>query len=698
MVSEKKKFKTNEVGKSWLLLGIAFSFMLTVFAPLDAYFSNQSEFWFDLKQLIPILLTVFIILLLIMLGVFWIINKTKAALLIYGFFTCTFLYFYIQGNYIPRNYGVLNGVDINWGEYPLYAIASIILFIVCISLWLILIFKLRDKIFKIGKISSVFIILIQIATIGTLFIQNNVINKQERNNVVVTDKEIYNLSKNNNIIVFILDSFDSNVMKEMLASQNGEKYKSIFEDFTYYPDTLGAYPTTKGSLPFILTGIWYENDKTYSQYIKDAYINNKIYNAFTENNYSLGVYTSNLFVNPDSDMYVNIEEGSYVIKNYTSFVGKLYNLVAFNYMPHQLKKLFYTDTEMFETLKTYTSGSYSLEDKEFYDNLLDSGLSVGDDTNCFKLYHLAGVHPPYTYDENFISDKNKAYDRYDEAAGCFTMLQMYMDQLKKKGIYDDTTIIVMADHGYTNLCQNPLFMIKNVNENHEFKVSEAAMSWEYLSDIFISLASQKTVDDIYISNLNTKNPQRRYLLYSWDDTWARQYLPKMNEYILIDNASEPSNLEITGRFYIPEDEEIGYKYELGSVLSFMEEDTASQYCVNGFSENEGTHTWISGKSATMMFTLDEDFNDLEVSIDCATINGIQNVTIYANENFIGDYEFNGDKINSIIIPNEYINGGTLILRFELPDAISPKELGASEDSRQLSLAMKTMSISGRTGD
>ncbi len=695
----KKKNSLDEKEKSWIFLSIAFGFMLCVFAPLETFFTNESEFWFGLIQLIPVLLIVFVAFSIILYALSILAKKSKAAMYIYTFAFTLLLFFYIQGNYIPRNYGVLNGADIDWNSYTSYGVASIVLAVILLILWLFAVLKLKNKVYRVGRFVCTVLVLLQIVTTGILYVQNNVMTKSDSTDVIVTDNKIFDLSDKGNIIIFILDSFDSSVLRDMLDGNDGKKYEEIFTDFTYYPDTLGAYPTTKGSLPFILTGKWYENDKTYAEYVKDAYVDNEIYTALEDNDFSIGVYTSSQYVNPDSEMYTNIEEGTYVISDYSSFTKKLYDLVAFNYMPHQLKKYFYTSTEDFEDLKTSKKlktskyGTYSMDDQTFYRNLSNEGLSTNDDGKSFRLYHVEGVHQPYTFDENLNSDENESYDIYDEAAGSFTLLQRYLDQLKENNIYDSSTIIVMADHGYYNMTQNPLFMIKNAGEQHDFSVSERAMSWEYLSNIFISLASGEVVDENYIYALNAEKQQRRYLHYSWDGSTARQYLPNMIEYITVGDATDTANLTATGRFYAPGDESVYYPYELGTELSFMEEDTASAYCIYGFSENEGTHTWTNGTSAAMAFRFDEDFDSLELSLDYGTFDGEQRVIIYANDNIVANYVANGSEMKSLIIPKEFIEDGNLTLRFEFPEARSPKSLDQSEDARVLALGMHKISIS-----
>lgn len=60
---------------------------------------------------------------------------------------------------------------------------------------------------------------------------------------------------------------------------------------------------------------------------------------------------------------------------------------------------------------------------------------------------------------------------------------------------------------------------------------------------------------------------------------------------------------------------------------------------------------------------------------------------------IADYDSVTTETKQITIPIEYIEEGKLTLKFELPDAISPKEIGMSEDARTLGLAMRSLKIS-----
>ncbi len=682
------------LNKSWLWLSIALCFMLSVFAPLETFFTNETEFWFSLFQLLPLLLMTFVISAVLVTAIFFFLQKSKLSMYIYSGIFCILLYLYIQGNYIPRNYGVFDGVDIEWDSFPLYATLSIALLLIFLALFILVVVKVKEKIFSIGKVVCIVLILTQVVTIGTLYIQSISSDKSAPNNTVVTTEGMLDLSDDHNILVFILDAFDSTYMQEVIDGKEKIEYKDTFSDFTYYPDTLGTYATTRTALPYILTGVWYENQKPYVDYVRDAHEESGLYPLLKENNYSVGVYTSPNYVGSDYDMYTNIEEGEYQIGSYLSFAAKVYKLVAFNYMPHQLKSLFYFDMDELGDLKVLSDGKevFSSDVVSFYSCFTRDRVSLSEANNCFKVYHLYGVHPRYTFDETLTEDRSKTYDVYDEVAGNFRLMDMFMDELKEKGIYDNTTIIIMADHGQLGVYhQNPLFMIKNADEHHEFTVSQEPMSYEYLSDIFTAVASGDKVDEEFIKTCYKNDPERRFIYYLWERTWNKDYMPSMTEYVVDGHANDPDNLVRTGKHYLSG--EMEYPYKLGNTLLFGEEATAKPHCVYGFSVTEKDITWTEGNEALMQFDISDKYENLSVKMSYTTYAELQHVNVYANEHKVASFVGRGVEEKEFIIPNEYVTDGKLSLRFELPDAVSPESRGQNTDFRKLALAMDDIVIS-----
>ena len=109
--------------KKQLLPGIvvaaAISFLVFLYAPVDLYCSNISEFWFDFGILIRASLGLFLIstvVLLLIYIVLWLIHPVLYRIGLAGGFLgliCT----YIQGNYLIRNLPPLDGTTIRWEEY-----------------------------------------------------------------------------------------------------------------------------------------------------------------------------------------------------------------------------------------------------------------------------------------------------------------------------------------------------------------------------------------------------------------------------------------------------------------------------------------------------------------------------------------------------------------------------------------------------
>lgn len=685
----KMKIQISSACQGGLWLCFTFSFMLCFFAPLEAYFANMEEFWFDFGQLFPVVLVIFIFTLLLSGIFFFCIRKMKILVWIYSFILCLMIYLYIQGNYVPRNYGVLNGVDIEWENYHAYAVASFILIVLCLICWIVLALKTKDRIYIIGKNICKVLFLIQLTTLVVLFVQNSDKENISESTNVVTTKDMFRLSENRNILVFILDMFDSADFQELLSSESGSGYEEIFEGFTYYPDALGRYPNTRGALPYILTGTDYQKGEKYDEWIRSGYRSSEVYTAMKSNDYSVGIYTEPQFA--DQKYALNVEKADYTIANYFEFVKMMYKLVGFNYMPHQLKKNFYVTSGEFGKLKASKGYDvFSLDVQTFYKELEQEGILQTSVDNSFRIYHIEGPHPPYTFDETLMSNPEETYDVYDEASGCLYLLDTYFQKLKENDLYDNTAIIVMADHGYHGLWQNPLFLIKNFSEKHSFTTSDVRMSWKYLEDIFISLANGKKFDESDMEKYTENNEKRDYSYYSWDnDKWDRQYMPEIKDFLVYGEAKDISKFECTDSF----------PYELGKTLSFEKEETAKDYCVYGISESEGSGAWTYDRYAVIQFDFEGDYQDILVNLEYSNVKSSQQrVIAYANQVEVADFTVATAGSQEIRIPNELVKNGRLVLGFEFPNSISPKEEGLNNDSRSLALYMKQITLSSVSGE
>lgn len=676
-----------------LFLSLAVNFMFCILGSVDAFFANATEFWFNIWQMLVPMALAFVICTAVLTAVLYFLGKLKIGRIILSLVLCLSVYFYIQGNYVPRNYGVLNGTDIDWASYKAYGIISIVLIAVFLVISILLDIFAKKNLYKIIKTAAILFFCIQFVSTILLFVQNSSRLSEARkgdDSIIVSTENMNTFSRDKNVIVIILDTFDSEYMNDILSGEYKERAEEVFKDFTYYSNTVGAYPTTKGSLPYILTGEWYENDVPYVDYVDRAYETTDVYDYLGERDFEANVYTESIFFGEaSSDFFSNVGTGEYKLKDGFGFLKTMLRLVSFNYLPHQLKQYAYTEAGDFVSYRSVVGdGQLFVEDMQTnYSYLTSEKISVIKDSNIFKVIHTEGVHAPYTFDENL---ENKADAKLtDEVLGCFTYLETYFGMLKEQNVYDNSTIIVMADHGFKELAQRPLFVVKNADETHDFKVSDVPMSWEALTSIFKHLADGGTVDEDYIESFDFGENGRRFLFYSWNDSWSLDYLPGITEYCFGFDCDMDSAVEGNAIFVDLD----SYRYEFGTVLSFGEGNTAFDYVMTGFCDCEGTHTWTEGYYSEMYFCLPDDYSgNVMLYMDYLTFHGDKTVTVLANGNEVCTYTAKEHQNLHVVIPAEYINDNCILLRLELPDAEAPCDISDSNDSRILALDMYAINL------
>lgn len=101
------KLKSKKINR--ILVISAFIFNIFIFAPLEIYYTNKNEFWFKLKEFLPITIIVaFITFLVLILLTLFLRKKDKNEILLKVIFAIT-TGLYIQGNFLNFGYGVLDG-------------------------------------------------------------------------------------------------------------------------------------------------------------------------------------------------------------------------------------------------------------------------------------------------------------------------------------------------------------------------------------------------------------------------------------------------------------------------------------------------------------------------------------------------------------------------------------------------------------
>lgn len=502
-----------------VILSGAVGFMFFLYAPLELYFSNKKEFWFDFYTVAPILFVAFLavtVLGSVLFFVFALIHpRLYQAVLTAGF--VAYVASYIQGNYLVKHLPPLDGTNVDWSMYGPERIKCVAVWVVAVVATAALIrFLKMERFYSVVKLVCPCVSLMMAVALVSVCIGNN--GLEHKKMMQITDDGLYEMSDDTNFVVFLLDAVDARYFTKLL--EENSKYQDVFQDFTYYPDTVGAYPFTQMSIPFLFSGEWFENKEPFEDYQVRVYKDAPFFHTMEGEGYRMGMYEPELpFQDESIYRFENIREGTSGITSYLNFLKAQFQLVGFKYAPFDLKRFCMLDTNYFKTLQKAEEGQsiFNYENLDFYHNTLETAVTHTKE-KCFKFIHLEGGHVPFRYDENVELVEEGTYQ--DNLKASITLTAAWLEKLKSEGVYDNSVIIIMSDHGYAadiiedgNLeRQNPILLVKGLKERHSMEWNNAPISFADLQEAYVRLLEGKTGDEVFDAKEGQER-ERRYLFY-----------------------------------------------------------------------------------------------------------------------------------------------------------------------------------------
>lgn len=700
-ISDLKKICYSDRYKISLSVNFFGVFTFFLFGPLELYLVNSSEFWFSIQDVIISVLPLAIIFLIIGVSISLML-KERWFLYAIGITFGLGMAFYLQGNFMTVGYGSLDGIEIDWSQYKIWSIFNTLIWLVCLIAPIFILKKNLGLFKRIVKYVPPFILSIQIITLVSLiFIHSNSITNSD--NFSLSAEKKYDLSKEENIVVFVLDTFDAGLFNEIIEEY--PIYQKGFADFTYFENTVGSYPRTKGALPFILTGIYNDNSMNYEDYIRYSYSNSGFYPELINAGYDIRLYTDTRFVDGGQSHFINnINNEKTDVSSNVRLSALMLKFTAFRYMPHILKQNFWMYSGDFDQLKTNSvslskSGQYN-PDVDFYKELKLTGITTTSARKTFRFYHLNGAHAPFLINGNVEYDGEGAGTEMGQALGCLNIVKEYIDQLKETAIYDNTAIYILADHGYRNISQHPLFMVKRMGDKSNFTISEAPISMEDLHPTILEQVtnSYSKYGRSAFEIEENENRDRRFLLYPWIDDTHQKFLLPLTEYMINGHAGNINNARKTGRIFTEKGVVLTktQPYTLGKTLRFGENEGAQTYFEYGVGSGDSNgNAWsIGGEAKIVIPLLENPANDLEIVFEIATaLNDEQAVVVSAGNYDVGIFSVKSESELRFVIPKDHITGTELLFELQFPDAEVPNREGDGDDFRTLAVAFKSLRIS-----
>ena len=539
-----------------IFLSLGISFILFFYAPIELYCSNLDEFWFDFAVLLKMCLAMFgTSLLVLLIGyviLLWIHPVVYRIGLAGGLIL--FLCCYVQGEFLIRDLPTLTGSDIDWNSYPGLRMGSILLWVITVTVVILLLALLRKKqqmfenvlMFVCGVMT-----LMLLVTAVSVVVSTDTTKKESQ--LYVTEKDEFSMSQDENFVILVLDTLDSREFSQLLSEDSG--YQETFKDFTYFENTTGTYACTINAIPFILSGEWYEKEGSFTEHMNKVYTQSPLFAQLESRGYELGLYEDELHTQEESAIsrFSNIVTAEYTVKSYTGLIKQELKLIGYRYAPFDLKRYCVTKKSGFDEeiqVECEDRGFVSRNDL-FKDGLEDVGVTADAGEKQFKFIHLEGAHAPYIYDKdcNVIDESEGDYRQSVEAS--LTLATKYIEELQEAGTYDNTALIVMADHGYNGtgaegdalLRPTPMLLIKGRGEQHDtLQISQAPISYVDLQDAYVRLMDGAASDAVFDWKEGDVR-ERRFLKDSFGQTGT------VVEYLQTGYAQDLTTLIPTGREY-----------------------------------------------------------------------------------------------------------------------------------------------------
>ena len=473
-----------------LLCGLTPATALILRPIITFYLSNEGEFWFQLKDVMPDVLMVFIIAALFAFVVHLLLpdgRKLSLRLWFASAVTAGTLCAFIQDHFLSGYLPALTGEEIDWSVYSSWNTVSLALWggVFLLTL-LLLIFRPR---FMKGTVYALLaLLLVSEVVVGTVDIASAK-HENKRTGTYFTQEGMYETSSAGNVVVLVTDTFEATYMNEIL-----EKYpdcKDFLQDVTYYDNTSGISVFTYFSYPKILTGQDFPLGKTFVEGAAYAFETETLISQVAEKGWDIGYYTEfaptpnvkdKIISYGDRELHPNrqarIDITKYLIKG-----------ALFRSMPQMLKPRFAVTTLDFEYAKFNLEGAeapYITNDGVYFENLKEKGLTRVEGKPRFNVTELFGVHEPCTPNlEMYTTDEWNSLPVHEQqlATGYvqLKLLRTYLDKLKEAGTYDSTTVIMIADHGRENRFF-PLCLVKEAGRQADgFRIdhTELALQNDY---------------------------------------------------------------------------------------------------------------------------------------------------------------------------------------------------------------------------
>lgn len=414
-----------------------------------------------------------------------------------------------------------------------------------------------------------------------------------------TEDRVFELSSERNVLVFIVDTFQSSLFAELLAAE--PRWRDVFTGFTYFPDATSAFPKTYAAIPDLMTGEAFDNSRPYRQYLRESYLGASAPKVLKDHGFDarLQAFTWQPYLahREVADNLVGLDAAGRW-RQQQEFIT-LCNLALFRLAPSLARPWAYNDGRfrLPESLlgdppagapyqlsadQARYSANNDVDDLEFLDRFLTFTRADAQQP-AFRIFHLWGVHAPYCLDADlrFIGRQPVSEEALvAQARAMLRLLEECLGRLEELGVLDRSMVIVVGDHGAGEFPQatldhaalaalghpvdplaptdpatlevvrggTPLVMVKGLDHAGPLAISRAPVELaDVPATIFgeLGLATEPSRPSMF--DRDPAQPRQRYHRFYRFTGWGQDYIVPMCEYVVDGFSWDPASWSPTGR-------------------------------------------------------------------------------------------------------------------------------------------------------
>ena len=357
-----------------------------------------------------------------------------------------------QGSLFVWEYGAFDGSPIDWSEHSGKAWLEVAFWVVVLVLALIKHEWIRGHWLPIAAI----VFALQLAAIAEQAYRNPTVSESPGSEASIVDaQEVSSVSlysRELNVIIIVLDGLQSDLFSESMRDPGLRA--AMPPGFTYYRNATASFIWTHKSVVSILN----------SRITGRGWRRESIPARLAEQGFGAVVTTfkPSLFKSRNGGYrYVTnatLAAAGSASAAWREDVSNMFALGTFRLSPHFLKRRIYDDGQ-WRTPRLYPQRNTVSRDPRIhhetrmdlavFDELIASA-AAGNTAPQFRFLHFFGAHRPSTVDQGCDFLQGRSLRRLAiEATHCIlSRVFEYLGKLEEIGVYDQSLIFVIADHGH----------------------------------------------------------------------------------------------------------------------------------------------------------------------------------------------------------------------------------------------------------